>query len=108
MEELDDFQVALDDPYQDEWTPRFGEASTDRTVPTDFTSADVELANTLTDLAAQASAITKMAAQAQLRVRRGRQTSGRGDCPVPGNVGGIPGGSSLDLAGDEPPPRPPG
>ncbi|KAE9134777.1 hypothetical protein PF010_g2357 [Phytophthora fragariae] len=108
MEELEDFQAALDDPYSGEWTPQFGEASVDPVVPTDFTSADVELANTLTELAAQASAITKMAAQAQLRVRRGRQTSGRGDCPVPRNVGGIPGGSSLDLAGGEPPPRPPG
>ncbi|KAE8997139.1 hypothetical protein PR001_g19661 [Phytophthora rubi] len=108
VEELEDFQAALDDPNPDEWAPRFGEASTDRTVPADFTHADVELANTLTDLAAQASAITKMAAQAQLRVRRGRQTSGRGDCPVPWNVGGIPGGSSQGLAGDEPPPRPPG
>ncbi|KAE9034266.1 hypothetical protein PR003_g10177 [Phytophthora rubi] len=101
VEELEDFQAALDDPCPDEWTPRFHRSH-------DFTRADVELANTLTDLAAQASAITKMAAQAQLRVRRGRQPSGRGDWPVPGNVGGIPGGSSLDLAGTTPPPRPPG
>ncbi|KAE9030734.1 hypothetical protein PR002_g9820 [Phytophthora rubi] len=98
VEELEDFQAALDDPCPDEWTPRFHRSH-------DFTRADVELANTLTDLAAQASAITKMAAQAQLRVRRGRQPSGRGDWPVPGNVGGIPGGSSLDLAGTTPPPE---
>ncbi|KAE9175931.1 hypothetical protein PF004_g26243 [Phytophthora fragariae] len=75
VEELEDYQAALDDPYPNEWTPCFDEASTDRKVPADFTRADVDLANTLTDLAAQASAIAKMAAQAQLRVRRGRQTS---------------------------------
>ncbi|GMF23968.1 unnamed protein product [Phytophthora fragariaefolia] len=78
------------------------------TVPAAFTRADVELATDLTDLTAQASAFTMMAAQTQLRARRGWQTSGRGDCPVPGNVGRIPGAASLGLAGDVPPPRPPG
>ncbi|KAJ8524312.1 hypothetical protein ON010_g16805 [Phytophthora cinnamomi] len=77
-------------------------------VPVDFTRADVELANTLTELAARATALTEMAAQAQLRVRRGRRTSSRGECPVPGNLGDIPRGTSLGLDSERPAPRPPG
>ncbi|KAE9022399.1 hypothetical protein PF011_g4490 [Phytophthora fragariae] len=33
MEELEDFQAALDDPYSGEWTPQFGEASVDPVLP---------------------------------------------------------------------------
>ncbi|GMF27684.1 unnamed protein product [Phytophthora fragariaefolia] len=107
VENLEDFQPAVDELLYEEQAAPTNTARDESNVPPHFSDADVELADTLSYLAAQASVLTEMASQAQLRVRRGRQTLGRGECPVPGNLGGILGGSSLGPVCGAPPPRPP-
>ncbi|KAE9176744.1 hypothetical protein PF004_g25977, partial [Phytophthora fragariae] len=77
VEDLDDFQPAEDELLYEEQAAPTSVACSESDVPPDFSEADVELANTLSHLAAQASALTEMASRAQLRVRRGRQTLGR-------------------------------
>ncbi|KAE9028927.1 hypothetical protein PF011_g1314 [Phytophthora fragariae] len=74
VEDLDDFQPAEDELLYEEQAAPTSVARSESGVPPHFSETDVELANTLSHLAAQTSALTEMASRAQLRVRRGRQT----------------------------------
>ncbi|KAE8986778.1 hypothetical protein PF011_g19859 [Phytophthora fragariae] len=61
VEDLDDFKPAEDELLYEEQAAPTSVACSESGVPPHFSEADVELANTLSHLAAQASALTEMA-----------------------------------------------
>ncbi|KAE9136886.1 hypothetical protein PF010_g1512 [Phytophthora fragariae] len=67
VEDLDDFQPAEDELLYEEQAAPTSVARSESGVPPHFSETDVELANTLSHLAAQTSALTEMASRAQLR-----------------------------------------
>ncbi|KAE8990576.1 hypothetical protein PR002_g21114 [Phytophthora rubi] len=69
VEDLDDFQPAEDELLYEEQAAPTSVACSESDVPLHFSEADVELANTLSHLAAQASALTEMAKQARDKLK---------------------------------------